>query len=55
MRKSLKFASFLNTLVRSCGAQLRAAGRLEAARRVAERLETFMRKGILAQIAREQA
>jgi len=50
LRKSLKFANLLNTLVRSHGAQLLA--HIPAVRRVAERLDSFMKKTILAAIAK---
>ena len=48
--KSLKFSNLLSTLVKAHGALLRSHGAL--LRRVAERLETFQRKGILAAVAK---
>ena len=50
LRKSLKFSNLLNTLVRSYGPQLRP--HLAAVRRVAERLETFMKRSILAAVTK---
>lgn len=50
LRKSLKFASLLNTLVRSHGPQLRP--HVQEVRRIAERLESFMKKSILAAVAK---
>ena len=50
LRKSLKFSSLLSTLVKTHGAQLRPS--LPSLRRVVERLETFMRKSILAAVAK---
>ena len=48
--KSLKFSNLLNTLVRSHGVQLRP--HLSAVRRVAERLQTFMKRSILAAVTK---
>ena len=45
MRKSLKFANLVATLVRSHGPLLRP--HLPSVRRVAERLDSFMRKSVL--------
>lgn len=53
LRKSLKFANLLNTLVRSHGPQLRP--HLPAVRSVAGRLESFMKKTILAALAKLDA
>lgn len=50
LRKSLKFASLLATLVKTHGAQLRPS--LPSLRRVVERLDTFMRKSILAAVGK---
>lgn len=50
LRKSLKFSSLLATLVKTHGAQLRPS--LPSLRRVVERLETFMRKSILAAVGK---
>ena len=50
LRKSLKFSNLLNTLVRSYGSHLRP--HIPAVRHVAERLETFMKKNILAAVAK---
>ena len=48
LRKSLKFSSLLSTLVKTHGPQMRP--HLSALRRVVERLDTFMRKSILAAV-----
>ena len=53
LRKSLKFSSLLSTLLKTHGQQLRP--HLPAVRRVAERLETFMRKSILAAVGKLEA
>lgn len=53
LRKSLKFSNLLSTLVRSHGPQLRS--HLASLRRIAERLETFQRKSILATVAKLEA
>jgi hypothetical protein len=53
LRKSLKFSNVLSTLVRSYGPLLRP--HLDAVRRVAERLETFMKRSILAAVAKLEA
>ena len=50
LRKSLKFSNFLSTLVRSYGPQLRP--HLAAVSRIAERLDTFMKKAILVAIGK---
>jgi hypothetical protein len=54
LRKSLKFANLVATLVRVHGPLLKA--HLPAVRRVAERLESFMKKGVLQAVGKlEQA
>ena len=50
LRKSLKFSNLLNTLVRSHGPQLKP--HLPEVRRVAERLDTFQKKTILAALVK---
>lgn len=53
MRKSLKFANLMSTLVRAHGPLLRP--HLPSVRRIAERLETFMKKGVLQAVAKLEA
>jgi hypothetical protein len=53
LRKSLKFSSLVSTFVKTHGSMLRP--HLPAVRRVAERLDTFMRKSTLAAIAKLEA
>ena len=53
LRKSLKFSNFVATLVRLHGNAVRP--HLEAVRRVAERLDTFMRKSVLQALQKLEA